>query len=91
MLLQYVGERVYISFSGGDYREVYDKHLVNLKKFDTRTKDHGILDGILTELNNNGRPSGKYQQGGGADGSDEVESDLESEGGQFEVDEVEAE
>ncbi|KAG1887309.1 hypothetical protein F4604DRAFT_1917114 [Suillus subluteus] len=33
----------------------------------------------------------EYQQGGGADGSDEVESDLESEGGQFEVDEVEAE
>ncbi|KAG1850656.1 hypothetical protein F4604DRAFT_1687054 [Suillus subluteus] len=101
-------------FSSGDYREVYDKHLTNLKKFDTRTKDHGILDGILMELNNNGRLHAKvdpidvrdgdclsdneinkaireYQQGGGADSSDEVESDLESEGGQFEVDEVEAE
>ncbi|KAG1841650.1 hypothetical protein DFJ58DRAFT_856318 [Suillus subalutaceus] len=107
-------EQVDISFSSGDYREVYDKHLANLKKFDTRTKDHGTLDGILTELNNNGRSHAKvdpidvrdgdrlsddeinkaireYQQGSGADGSDEVESDLESEGGQFEVDEVEAE
>ncbi|KAG1836134.1 hypothetical protein F4604DRAFT_1603108 [Suillus subluteus] len=52
------GKRVDISFSSGDYREVYDKHLANLKKFDTRTKDHGILAGILTELNNNGRYSG---------------------------------
>ncbi|KAG1858495.1 hypothetical protein F4604DRAFT_1684906 [Suillus subluteus] len=98
------GEWVDISFSSGDYREVYDKHLTNLKKFNTQTKDHGILDGILMELNNNGRSHAKvdlidvgdgdclsddeinkaiqeYQQGGGADGSDEVESDLESEGG----------
>ncbi|KAG1897496.1 uncharacterized protein F5891DRAFT_982673 [Suillus fuscotomentosus] len=97
-----------ISFSSGDYREVYDKHLTNLKKFHTQTKVHGILDGILTELNNNGRLHAKvdpinigdgdclsdnkinnaireYQQVGGADDSDKVESDLESEGGQFEV------
>ncbi|KAG2111457.1 hypothetical protein DEU56DRAFT_920027 [Suillus clintonianus] len=33
----------------------YDRHLTNLKKFHDRTKDHGILNSILTELNNNGR------------------------------------
>ncbi|KAG1785299.1 uncharacterized protein HD556DRAFT_1450807 [Suillus plorans] len=90
------------------YREAYDRHLANLKKFHARMKDHGILNSILTELNNNGRLHAKvdpinvgdedclsddeiynavceYQQVGSADASDEVESDLESEG----VDEVE--
>ncbi|KAG1887206.1 hypothetical protein F4604DRAFT_1570919, partial [Suillus subluteus] len=51
----YDGEQVDISFSSSDYKEIYNKHLANLKKFHTRTKDHGILDGILTEINNNGR------------------------------------
>ncbi|KAG1763525.1 hypothetical protein EDD22DRAFT_1022498 [Suillus occidentalis] len=98
----YEGEREDISFSSGEYREAYDRHLANLKKFDARTKDHGILDSILTELNNNGRLHAKvdpinvgdkdclsddeihnaireYQQVGGAEDSDEVESGLESE------------
>ncbi|KAG1751473.1 uncharacterized protein EDB91DRAFT_1243734 [Suillus paluster] len=110
----YDGEWVDISFSSSKYREAYDRHLVNLKKFHTQMKDHRILDGILVELNNNGRLHAKvdpinvedgdclsddrinntiweYQQVGGADDSDEVESDWESEGGQFEDDEVEAE
>ncbi|KAG2135269.1 hypothetical protein DEU56DRAFT_949198 [Suillus clintonianus] len=49
------GERIDISFSCGEYKEAYDKHLANLKKFHVRTKDHGILDGILKEINDNGR------------------------------------
>ncbi|KAG1720028.1 uncharacterized protein EDB91DRAFT_1065099, partial [Suillus paluster] len=49
------GECVDISFSSGEYREAYDRHLANLKKFHARTKDHGILNSILTELNNTGR------------------------------------
>ncbi|KAG2739269.1 hypothetical protein P692DRAFT_20701713, partial [Suillus brevipes Sb2] len=49
------GERIDISFLYGEYKEAYDKHLANLKKFHVRTKDHGILDGILKEINNNGR------------------------------------
>ncbi|KAG2048203.1 hypothetical protein BDR06DRAFT_895973, partial [Suillus hirtellus] len=51
----YEGEREDISFLSSEYREAYDWHLMNLKKFDAQTKDHGILDSILTELNNNGR------------------------------------
>ncbi|KAG2739605.1 hypothetical protein P692DRAFT_20755194 [Suillus brevipes Sb2] len=51
----YEGKHEDISFSSSEYREAYDWHLANLKKFDARTKDHGILDSILTELNNNGR------------------------------------
>ncbi|KAG1791059.1 uncharacterized protein HD556DRAFT_1241177, partial [Suillus plorans] len=49
------GERTDISFSGGEYKEVYDKHVANLKKFDARTKEHGILNAILKEINNTGR------------------------------------
>ncbi|KAG1738658.1 uncharacterized protein EDB91DRAFT_1249196 [Suillus paluster] len=109
----YDGKRVDISFSSSEYREAYDMHLVNLKKFHTQMKDQGILDGILAEFNNNGRLHAKvdpinigdrdclsddkinnmiqeYQQVGGTDDSDKVESDWESEGGQFEDDEVEA-
>ncbi|KAG1852293.1 hypothetical protein DFJ58DRAFT_414880, partial [Suillus subalutaceus] len=100
----YDGERVDISFSSGDYKEIYDKHLANLKKFHIRTKDHGILDGILTEINNNGRLHAKVDPIKIGDGdclsddeinkaiweySDEVESDLELEGGRFEGDDVE--
>ncbi|KAG1900362.1 uncharacterized protein F5891DRAFT_1188676 [Suillus fuscotomentosus] len=48
-------EQIDISFSCGEYKEAYDKHLVNLKKFHVRTKVHGILDGILKEINDNGR------------------------------------
>ncbi|KAG2130282.1 uncharacterized protein EDB93DRAFT_1255956 [Suillus bovinus] len=49
------GKRTDISFSCGEYKEAYDKHLANLNKFHLRTKDHGILNGILKEINDNGR------------------------------------
>ncbi|KAG1789921.1 WD40-repeat-containing domain protein [Suillus plorans] len=49
------GERVDISFSGDEYKEVYAKHLANLNKFNSRTKDHGILDTIQKEINDVGR------------------------------------
>ncbi|KAG2739142.1 hypothetical protein P692DRAFT_201873422 [Suillus brevipes Sb2] len=43
------GERSDIHFSSGEYKAVYDKHLANLKKFDSQTKAHGILDSILKD------------------------------------------
>ncbi|KAG1755303.1 hypothetical protein EDD22DRAFT_957396 [Suillus occidentalis] len=49
------GERSDINFASSEYKEVYDKHLTNLRKFDTQTKAHGILDSILKDINNNGR------------------------------------
>ncbi|KAG1799688.1 uncharacterized protein HD556DRAFT_1439346 [Suillus plorans] len=48
-------ERSDINFSSGEYKAVYDKHLANLRKFDSRTKAHGILDSILKDINVNGR------------------------------------
>ncbi|KAG1792001.1 uncharacterized protein HD556DRAFT_1239948, partial [Suillus plorans] len=49
------GECIDICFSSGEYKAVYDKHLANLKRFQAQTKDHGILDTILKDINNSGR------------------------------------
>ncbi|KAG1785769.1 uncharacterized protein HD556DRAFT_1314035 [Suillus plorans] len=49
------GECIDICFSSGEYKAVYDKHLANLKRFQVQTKDHGILDTILKDINNSGR------------------------------------
>ncbi|KAG1811733.1 uncharacterized protein BJ212DRAFT_1301774 [Suillus subaureus] len=37
------GEWIDISFLCGEYKEAYDKHLANLKKFNARMKDHAYL------------------------------------------------
>ncbi|KAG2337594.1 hypothetical protein BDR05DRAFT_895011, partial [Suillus weaverae] len=44
-----------ISFLSSKYKEAYNKHLANLKKFHAWTKDHDIVNSILTEINDNGR------------------------------------
>ncbi|KAG1727146.1 hypothetical protein EDD22DRAFT_961298 [Suillus occidentalis] len=49
------GEWTDINFSSAEYKDVYDKHLANLRKFNTQTKAHGILDSILKAINDNGR------------------------------------
>ncbi|KIK33404.1 hypothetical protein CY34DRAFT_99662, partial [Suillus luteus UH-Slu-Lm8-n1] len=49
------GERIDIAFSEDEYKETYDKHIANLKKFATLTKEHGILDTIQKDLTNNSR------------------------------------
>ncbi|KAG1766093.1 hypothetical protein EDD22DRAFT_774448 [Suillus occidentalis] len=44
-----------ITFSEDEYKETYDKHIMNLKKFTTLTKEHGILNTIQKDLTNNGQ------------------------------------
>ncbi|KAG2748064.1 hypothetical protein P692DRAFT_20649291, partial [Suillus brevipes Sb2] len=75
------GERIDISFSGDEYKEVYAKHLANLNKFNLRTKDHGILDAIQKEINDVGRIHAKAEPIDVADddclSDDEIQNAIE--------------
>jgi len=43
-----------IAFTEQAYKEVYAKHVGNLKQFHVRSEDHGILPAILKKLDENG-------------------------------------
>ncbi|KAG1823781.1 uncharacterized protein BJ212DRAFT_1476644 [Suillus subaureus] len=55
------GECIDITFSEDKYKETYDKHITNLKKFATLTKEHGILDTIQKDINNSGQLHAKAE------------------------------
>ncbi|KAH7919168.1 hypothetical protein BV22DRAFT_1051237 [Leucogyrophana mollusca] len=49
------GTRTEVSFTEEEYKEVYEKHLANLLKFDEHTRAHGVLPATLQRLHDNGR------------------------------------
>ncbi|KIJ11911.1 hypothetical protein PAXINDRAFT_15242 [Paxillus involutus ATCC 200175] len=49
------GERMDVHFSEPTYKDVYDKHVVNLRRFNAQTKEYGILPKMLKRLDANGR------------------------------------
>ncbi|KAH7920577.1 hypothetical protein BV22DRAFT_1020929, partial [Leucogyrophana mollusca] len=44
-----------VAFTEDDYKEVYEKHLTNLLKFEEHTKAHNILPRLLQRFHNNGQ------------------------------------
>ncbi|KAH7917543.1 hypothetical protein BV22DRAFT_1076729 [Leucogyrophana mollusca] len=44
-----------VSLTKEEYKEVYEKHLANLLKFDEHTRTHGVLPAMLQCLHDNGR------------------------------------
>lgn len=48
------GTRTDIEF-GMDYEATYEKHIKELDRFEERTKQHDLLDGLLIKLYNRGR------------------------------------
>ncbi|KAG1827340.1 uncharacterized protein BJ212DRAFT_1294640 [Suillus subaureus] len=84
-----------ISFLSNEYKEAYDKHIANLKNILKELNDNGRLHAKVDplpvgdaecisddEINN---AIQEYQQGSGANGSDDEDTELESEGGEFKV------
>ncbi|KAH7917552.1 hypothetical protein BV22DRAFT_991734, partial [Leucogyrophana mollusca] len=49
------GTRTEVSFTEEEYKEVYEKHLANLLKFDERTRARGVLPATLQRLHDNGQ------------------------------------
>ncbi|KIK73703.1 hypothetical protein PAXRUDRAFT_37067 [Paxillus rubicundulus Ve08.2h10] len=49
------GEHVDVHFSKPTYKDVYDKHMVNLCRFNAQTREYGILLKLLKRLDANGQ------------------------------------
>ncbi|KAH7904151.1 hypothetical protein BJ138DRAFT_1019520 [Hygrophoropsis aurantiaca] len=48
------GTRTEVSFTEEGYKEVYDRHVANLRKFDEHTRAHEILPTLLQRLHDSG-------------------------------------